>query len=154
MNRQAFAAILGMAALAIVLVGCAGDATSGKPGGDAKPADRYRCFNPTFMRGFQTPNDNTLIVESDDNQAYELTMAGPCFGLEESFAIGIRSRGGMSEVCDPFDADIVFHDNTMGERRECHVMTMRHLTGDEAAKYITPRKSAGSSSSSSSSSAH
>ena len=147
MNRQAFAAVLGVAALAIVLVGCAGDATSGKP--DAKPMDRYRCFNPTFMRGFQTPDDHTLIIESDDNQAYELGLAGPCFGLEESFAVGVRSRMGAVQVCDPFDVDILFRDQTMGGRRECHVMTMRHLTGDEAAKYITPPKSAASHSSSS-----
>ncbi len=148
MNRQAITAVIGMAALGIVLVACASEATSGKPG--AKPVDRYACFNPTFMRGFQTPNDNTLIIESDDNQAYELTMAGPCFGLEDSFAIGVRSRGGMSDVCDPFDADIVFRDQGFGQHRECRVMTLRHLTGDEAAKYVTPAKSAAGASSSSS----
>jgi hypothetical protein len=147
MNRQAFAAVLGVAALGIVLVGCASEMASGKP--DARPADRYRCFNPTFMRGFQTPDDHTLIIESDDNQAYQLSLAGPCFGLEESFAVGVRSRMGANEVCDPFDADIVFRDPTMGGRRECKVMTIRHLTGDEAAKYVTPPKSAVGSSSSS-----
>ncbi len=150
MNRQGIAAIAGVAMLGVILVSGASLAMTSKPGSDIKPgADRYRCFNPTFVRGFQTPNDSTLIIESDDNQAYELTMAGPCFGLQDSFAIGIRSRTGMSQVCDAFDADIVFRDHTLDQRRECHVSGIRHLTGDEAAKYITPPKSASSSSSTS-----
>lgn len=151
MGKPGFLAIAAVAVLSIAAVGGASLAMTGKPSGDVKPGtDRYRCFDPTFTRGFQTPDDHTIIVESDSNQAYELSMAGPCFGLDSSFAIGIRSRTGMHEVCDPFDADIVFHDNTMGERRECRVMSIRHLTGDEAAKYITPPKSAHSSSASSS----
>jgi len=150
MKTQGFAAIAAVTAIGIALVSGASLAMTSKPGGDVKPGtDRYRCFNPTFMRGFQTPSDSKLIVESDDNQAYELTMAGPCFGLQDSFAIGIRSRTGMSEVCDAFDADIVFRDHTMEQRRECHVAAIRHLTGDEAAPYVTPSKSASSSSSAS-----
>ena len=140
-------AIAAIACLAIAAVGGASLAMTGKPSGDVKPGtDRYRCFDPTFVRGFQTPNDNTVIIESDDNQAYELTMSGACFGLSDSFAIGIRSRTGMNEVCDPFDADILFRDNTMGERRECRVMSIRHLTGDEAASHITPVESSSSAS--------
>ncbi len=158
MNRQAITAILGMAALGVILVACASEATDGQPGGDGKPVDRYRCFNPTFVRNFETAGDDKLIILSDSNQAYELAMAGPCFGLDDSLAIGIRSHTGMGEICDPLDADIIFHDNAMGGRRECRVMTMRHLTGDEAAKYITPRKAAAAAastgSSSTSSSAH
>jgi len=153
MGRQGFLAISAVAALAVIVVGCASEATTTAPGRDAKPADRFRCFNPTFMRGFQTPDDHTVIIESDDNQAYELTMAGPCFGLQDSFAIGVRSRNGMSEVCDPLDADILFRDHAMGERRECRVAGMRHLVGDEAAKYIAMPKKAASASSSTSSSA-
>lgn len=143
MGKPGFVAIAAIAVLSVAAVGGASLAMTGKPSGDVKPGtDRYRCFDPTFTRGFQTPDDHTIIVESDDNQAYQLNMAGPCFGLDDSFAIGIRSRSGMHEVCDPFDADIVFHDHTMGERRECRVMSIRHLTGDEAAKYVTPPKSA------------
>ncbi len=140
MSKQGFVAIAAVAALALVVVGCASETATTTAGHDAKPMDRFRCFNPTFMRGFQTPDDHTVIIESDDNQAYELTMAGPCFGLQDSFAIGVRSRNGMSEVCDPLDADILFRDQTLGERRECRVAGMRHLVGDEAAKYITPPK--------------
>jgi hypothetical protein len=151
MKRQAMTAMLGVAALAAILVACASEATNGTSGGDAKPVDRYRCFNPTFLRGFETPSNDRLIIESDNNQAYELAMAGPCFGLDDSLAIGIRSHTGMGEICDPLDADIIFHDNAMGGRRECRVMTMRHLSGDEAAKYVTPRKAAAAAAASSSS---
>ena len=155
MGRQGFVAIVAVAFLGVALVAGASLAMTGKPSGDVKPgSDRHRCFDPTFVRGFQTPNDNTVIIESDDNQAYELTMSGACFGLSDSFAIGIRSRTGMHEVCDPFDADILFHDNTMGERRECRVTGIRHLMGDEAAKYITPPKSKSSSSAAGSSTAN
>jgi len=152
MGRQGFVAIAAVAALAVIVVGCASEATNGGPDHGARSADRFRCFNPTFMRGFQTPDDHTVIIESDDNQAYELTMAGPCFGLQDSFAIGVRSRNGMNEVCDPLDADILFRDQTLGERRECRVAGMRHLTGDEAAKYVTPPKKTGAASSSAGSS--
>ncbi len=156
MKRQAITAVLGMAALGVILVACASETTNGQPGADAKPVDRYRCFSSTFVRNFETPSDDKLIILSDSNQAYELAMAGPCFGLDDSLAIGIRSRTGMSEICDPLDVDIIFHNNMLGGRGECRVMTMRHLTGDEAAKYITPRKAAAAAaaSSSSSSSAH
>ncbi len=152
MKKQAIATIVTVAALGIALVGGASLAMTGKPSGDVKPGtDRYRCFNPTFTRGFQTPSDSTLIIETDDNQAYELTMAGPCFGLQDSFAIGIRSRTGMNQVCDAFDANILFRDQAMGGRRECSVSAIRHLTGDEAAKYITTSKKAASASSGASS---
>jgi hypothetical protein len=156
MNRQAITAVLGMAVLGVVLAACASETTNGAPGADAK-ADRYRCFSTTFVRNFETPSDDKLIIESDNNQAYELDMAGPCFGLDDSLALGIRSHTGMSQICDPLDVDIIFHNNVLGGRSECHVMTMRHLTGDEAAKYLTPRKAAAAAAaagSSSSSSAH
>ena len=155
MKRQAITAVLGMAALGVILVACASEATNGQPGADAKSIDRNRCFSTTFVRNFETAGDDKLIIESDNNQAYELDMAGPCFGLDDSLALGIRSHTGMSQICDPLDVDIIFHNNVLGGRSECHVMTMRHLTGDEAAKYLTSRKAAAAAAgSSSSSSAH
>ncbi|MGZ3298804.1 MAG: DUF6491 family protein [Asticcacaulis sp.] len=131
----AITAILGLAA-----VGGVSMAMSGRPGSGVRPeGDRYRCFNPSFVSSFQTVNDSKLIIISDENQAYELGLAGPCFGIDASFAIGIRSRSGMNEVCDPFDADIVFRDNGLERHQECRIMSVRHLMGDEAAAYLGSR---------------
>ncbi len=129
-------------------------AMTGKPGDNVRPAhDRDQCFDPNFIRGFQTPGHDRLIIISDRNEAYELELGGVCIGLDTSFAIGVRSRYGMSEVCGPFDADIIFRD--MGEPRRCPVTSVRHLTGDEAAQYVDKpmKKNAEASSSSSSGSA-
>ncbi len=137
MKRKGILAVATVSAAAVVLVAGAAWAMAGRPSGDVKPsAMRDRCFNPTFLRGYQTPTDGKLIIETDDNQAFELTMAGPCFDLDTTFAIGIRSRSGMNEVCDPFDADIVFRGDGFDPHRVCHVASIRHLQGDEAAKYI------------------
>ena len=53
-----------------------------------------------------------------------------------SLAIGIRSRSGMSQVCDAFDADIVFSEFGHERRQACRVIGVRHLMGDEAEKYL------------------
>lgn len=142
MNRKGVVAVAITAVLGLAAVAGVSMAMSGRPGSGVRPdGDRYRCFNPTFVRGFQTPSDNKLIIVSDENQAYELALAGPCIGIDTSFAIGIRSRTGMNEVCDAFDADIVFRDNGFERRQECRIMNVRHLTGDEAAKYIDAPRS-------------
>lgn len=118
------------------------EAMSPRPhSGDAPPRDRYACFDPNFVQGFQSIGDNKIVVTSSHNQVYELSLGGICFGLDTTFAIGIRSRNGMSNVCGPFDADIVFRD--MGGRdrvQACPIMQVRHLTGDEAEKYAPQRK--------------
>ena len=154
MKKSALLASLLIAALgAGGLAGSIGIATAmtGKPSDNVRPTgDRNQCFDPTFLRGFQTPGHNKLIIISDRNEAYELELGGICFGLDTSFAIGVRSRYGSSEVCGPFDADILYSD--MGEPRQCPVTSVRHLTGDEAAQYVQKpvKKNAEASSSSAS----
>jgi hypothetical protein len=62
--------------------------------------------------------------------------------LDTTFAVGIRSRNGMSMVCGPLDADIVFRDmGGMSRAQACPIMQVRHLTGEEAEKYAPHRKS-------------
>jgi hypothetical protein len=114
-------------------------AMSGRPSPDAALTDRDRCFDPRFLRGFQTTRDDKLIITSDNNQAYELTLGGACFGIDSTYMIGIRSRFAMSEICGPFDADILYSD--LGPRRaqSCPIVGMRHLQGADAAPYIGAR---------------
>lgn len=110
---------------------------------DVGTRDRYRCFDPKFLRGFQTTGDNKVVITSDQNQAYELTLGGACIGLDSTFMIGIRSRYALSDICGPFDADIVYND--FGPRR-CPIVAMRHLQGAEAEPYIYKRSAKSSSS--------
>ncbi len=126
----------------------AATAMSGKPNGSHAPVsgDRYRCFDSTFLRGFQTVSDNKLIVMSDQDQAYELTLGGVCIGVDTSFMIGIRPRMGSTEICGPFDADIVYNDmGSLRGHQECPITDVRHLPPEEAAQYVGSRSRASSS---------
>jgi len=136
------AAALAVAA-AVTTIAATSYAMSGRPSSSApRPGgDRYQCFDPNQVRGFQTISDNKMIITSDWNQAYEIQLGGVCIGLDTSFMVGIRSRSGM-DVCGPFDADIIYND--MGGIRHvqsCPITSVRHLTGDEAAPYVVQRGS-------------
>ncbi len=129
----------------------AASAMSGKPGGShpSVTGDRDRCFDTTFISSFQTLSDNKVIIVSDRDQAYQLTLGGVCIGLDTSFMIGIRSRMGNDEVCGPFDADIVYNDmGGIREHQECPITDVRHLSPEEAAPYVGGRSRASTSSSS------
>jgi hypothetical protein len=117
--------------------------SAGRPSSDVQPGkDRYACFDPSQVRGFDTINDHKIIITSDRNEAYELTLSGVCFGLQTSFGIGIQSRmGGMSDICGPFDGEIVFRDQGTDRVERCSISQVRHLTGEEAAPYVFKRKS-------------
>jgi hypothetical protein len=122
-------------------------AMSGRPSSDVKPGrDPRACFDPTFVDGFQTPDDRTMIITSG-REAYKLSLTGACIGLDTSFVVGIRSRYPMAEVCGPFDADILYRD---GDRHQtCQITAVKHLSPEEAAEF-TGRKPAGQSSASAS----
>lgn len=134
--------VMGLAATAAVTG--ATFAMSPRPQAGAKvlaSSDRMACFDPTFVDGFQNAGDNKIVVTEGRNRVYELTLGGACIGLDTTFAIGIRSRNGMTDVCGPFDADIVFRDmGGLDRRQACPILQVRHLTGDEAAKYVGPHK--------------
>lgn len=123
-------------------------AMSSKPGNaPSVNGDRYRCFDSDFIRGFQTVGDSKIIITSDQNQAYELTLGGVCIGIDTSFMIGVRPRMGSTEICGPFDADIVYNDNGgIHEHSSCPISNVRHLQGDEAAPYVNAPRSTASSS--------
>lgn len=133
MRRFLFLAVLVAASL------CAGSlaiAMSSRPSQDVNLRDRHQCFDPRFLRGFQTTGDNDIVITSDDNQAYQLTLGGACLGVDSALMIGIRSRLPMSEICGPFDAEIVYND--FGPR-QCPIIAMRHLQGAAADPYIYKR---------------
>ncbi|MDI7774292.1 DUF6491 family protein [Asticcacaulis sp. EMRT-3] len=126
----------GLAAIAGVA-----SAMSAKPDGQGVPPpashDRFACFDPSFTEGFQTINDHKMIVTTPRNQAYELTLGGVCIGLDTSFTVGIRSRNGMSQVCGPFDADILYNDmGGLRHMQSCPITSVRHLSAEEAAPYV------------------
>jgi len=128
---------LGLAAVAATVMSSSTFAMSGRPSSGVTPtSDRYKCFDTTFVRNFVSVDDHTIVIVSDENQAYELKLGGPCIGLDTSFAIGVRARTGMTEVCDAFDADILYSDMGRERVQECPVTGVRHLMGNDAAPYV------------------
>jgi hypothetical protein len=130
------------AGLGAWVVGSAALASAGRPATDNKPArDPRACFDSAQVRSFQTEKDDKMIIISNWNEAYELTLSPACIGLDSSFRIGIKSRGsGINDICGPFDGEIVYSD--MGDRplKTCPIQAVRHLTSAEAAVYgIKPR---------------
>lgn len=130
------------AIVAIGALAATSHAMTGRPSSSTQNlanGDRHACFDPDNVRNFQTLNDNTMIVTTDWNEAYELKLGGVCIGLDTSFMVGIHSRSGM-DVCGPFDADIVYNDmGGLRHAQECPIVEVRHLTGDEAAPYVVKR---------------
>ncbi|HTM83145.1 DUF6491 family protein [Asticcacaulis sp.] len=128
-----FAAGLGV----IAVTGVALAMSAGRPAPDNKPArDPRACFDSSQVRSFQTEKDDKIIIISNWNEAYELTMMPACIGLDSSFHIGIKSRGsGLNDICGPFDGEIVYSD--MGDRplKTCPIQAVRHLTPEEAVAY-------------------
>ena len=139
MKAAAFLASLIVTAAGIVLVACASTAPSGGTA-SAGTSDRYKCFDPNMVRGFQSVDDHTMIITSDWNQAYELKLGPACIGLDTSFMIGIRSRFSAGDVCGPFDAEILYNDMGSRPTQTCAITGIRHLTGDEAEKYVGKAK--------------
>jgi len=138
-----FAAGLGSVVVGgIAVTGAALAMSAGRPAPDNKPArDPRACFDASQVQNFQTEKDNKIIIISNWNEAYELTMMPACIGLDSSFRIGIKSRvNGMNNICGPFDGEIVYSD--MGDRplKTCPIQAIRHLTPEEAVAYgIRPR---------------
>ena len=121
----------------IVLVACATTPPAGDgTGATALANDRYKCFDPNMVRGFQSVNDHTMVITSDWNQAYELQLGPACFGLDTSFMIGIHSRFGGGDICGPFDAEILYNDMGSRPTQACAITGVRHLTGAEAEPYV------------------
>lgn len=129
-----FTAIL-VATAGLGAIGIA-SAASNRPGENVKPGrDRSACFDPSFIRGFQTPDNNTLVIISGRNEAYEVKLGGACIGLDNSMFIGVKARYGMNDICGPFDGDIIY-EGISGRREVCPITRVRHLEGEEAAEYI------------------
>lgn len=141
LTKPALLASLAILSAGLAVVACASGA-GGAPSGSSHAAngDRFQCFDTDFIRSFQTVDDHTIVVESSQGQGYELKLGGVCIGLDTSFMIGLRSRMGSSQVCGPFDADVVYNDNGgIRGHQECPITEVRHLNADEAAKYFGRR---------------
>jgi hypothetical protein len=122
----------------IVVAGLGGigiaSAASNRPSDNVDPGrDRRACFDPDFIRGFQTPGNGKVVIIDSKNEAYELTVPA-CIGLESSMYVGLKTRHG-GDVCGAFDADVVY-EGLSGRREVCRVSNVRHLQGEEAADYI------------------
>lgn len=136
----ACAATLGLAAVSAISVSYAGSARPDDDGSRQLTRNRSQCFDPDFVRSYQTVDDHKVIIVSDRNEAFELTLGGVCIGLDTSFQIGLRTRHGFSDICGPFDGEIVWSDGLRG-LQSCPITGMRHLEGEEAAEYVRTRRS-------------
>lgn len=135
MKRSVVIATSAALALGIAAIGAVTLVPSFAAADTSAKHDSKACFDPNWVRGFQAKDDNTIIITSDDNQAYELQVGPACIGLDTSIQIAIRSRHGMMDICGPLDADIFYGDGGRDFER-CPVLSVRHLQGDEATPYV------------------
>ncbi len=123
------------------LVAC----TTTNPGGDgnasADPSShRFKCFDPAMVRNFESVDDHTMVITTNWNDAFKLTLGPACIDLDTSAMVGIKSRTGFGDVCGPFDADIIYSDLGRERPQTCSITAVEHLTGDAAAPYVGKAK--------------
>lgn len=91
-----------------------------------------KCFRPDDVDGFNPIDSDTLVVETTGRQHYKLTLAGGCFGIDSSLRIGIRTRGGMSQICGGLDGEIIYNELGMGRVSRCAIVEVTPIDKAEA----------------------
>ena len=105
---------------------------------ETKPEEA--CFRVRDVRGFTAMDDRFVSVECVRKRHYLLTMANPCFGLENS--IGIKVANQFDRVCSNDGAWITYKD--FNQTKRCTILTVESVTGlDQAKKVVGERKAAG-----------
>ncbi|MDC7675647.1 DUF6491 family protein [Asticcacaulis machinosus] len=122
--------------LGLVLAGCAANpetvAQAPDPSGPGSAGKAAQCFYVDDVRSYFTPNDDVMVVETYRKQNYALTIAPACIGLDNAGRIGLRSRGGLSRVCGPFDAEVLYAEFGDNRLRRCNITDVRAVTQAES----------------------
>lgn len=120
-----------LAGLGLSLAACAPTTGTQVPETDVKAA-ADQCFYVDDVRSYFTPNDDVMVVETFRKQNYALTVAPACMGLDNAGRIGLKSRGGLSRVCGPFDAEVLYAEFGDNRLKRCHITDVRYVTQAES----------------------
>lgn len=100
--------------------------TSAKPG----PAKGRQCIFVRNIINYASDDADRLYIRVAVNRVYRLDLFAPCPELPwAERAIGIRSFGGSSWICDPIDAEIIVRNHGFHDR--CQVRAITELSPDQ-----------------------
>lgn len=129
MRTLAVAAILGLAACT--------PSGQGREAATAAASPR-QCFAVQSVNGFRTLDRDTIQVDVSLRDVYELELFGPCNDVDWANAVGLKTRGGGSFICDATDVDVVA-PGPIGPQT-CRVSSIRKLTESEVAAARAARR--------------
>ena len=123
-----------------LLGGCSAYAgTPGAPAGQTSAKQQNgQCFFAANVSGFRQGPDDTIIVNTNSRDYYELKTLGYCASrLEFENRIALRARAG-GFICSGYDAEIYIPD-AVGPTY-CPVRANRKLTPDEVTALRATKK--------------
>jgi Family of unknown function (DUF6491) len=132
-----FSAILACAALSAFTsqVSARPEETAGTSAPKAKSKSDDTCFNANSIKRFYTEDDDSMMVTDYRGRSFRLELRGACFGIDTAMQLAIRTKG-TRLVCGPFDAEVVYRDDSSGGRlRTCTIASITPMTKEEADAY-------------------
>jgi hypothetical protein len=121
--------MLSIASAALLLAAAAAAQTS-TPSAKADPPKGRQCFYVRDINNYAADDADHLFLRVGVNHIYRLDMFSSCPELPwADRAIGVRSFGGSSWICDPLDVEIVVRDQGFHDR--CQVRAITELTPDQ-----------------------
>ncbi|HEX3408623.1 MAG TPA: DUF6491 family protein [Caulobacteraceae bacterium] len=100
----------------------------------APPSQQRACFWTRSITNFAAVDTNRVYLRASGRRVFELTLFANCLQLDWVNRLGIRTRGGSSNICEgPNPAiDIIVRNGIPGGQR-CPVTNVRLLTPEEVA---------------------
>lgn len=136
-----FSAVLALGALGALTsqVSAGPESAQADNTGTAKPKAKSNrnesCFYADNIERFYTEDDDSMMVTDYRGRSFRLDLTGACFGIDTALKLAIRTKGSR-QVCGPFDADVVYSDDTSGGRlRSCMIRNVTALSKEEADAY-------------------
>ena len=122
-----------------LLGGCSAYAgTPGAPAQTSAARQNGQCFFASNVSGFRQGPDDTIIVNTNSRDYYELKTLGYCASrLDFENRIALRARAG-GFICSGYDAEIYIPD-AVGPTY-CPVRANRKLTPDEVTALRATKK--------------
>ena len=121
---------LAAAVLALLAAGCAPQSPPPERqmvGADGRLA---QCFHANNVNGFRSVNRETVDLTVGPDRVYRVELFGLCPDMDQAMALGVRTRGGSSWVCEGQDIEVIVPMEGIGPRR-CPGRSVRMLTQAE-----------------------
>jgi hypothetical protein len=123
MNRPTPCSVTARLAMAVIAALALGACTS-QPRTTRAAASAYgspACFDPAFARGFQTIDDDVLLIDAGSRH-YRVELDGTCHRLDWSAALAFRGDPVTGRVCGRFG------DAVLVRGEECRIHRVDAIT--------------------------